>query len=365
MKKIGIVGIGVISGIYLENITKLFKEIEIVAVCDLIKEKAEKAKKEYNIPKIYNTMEEMFNDKEIDIILNLTRPYEHFEVTKGALLAGKHVYTEKPLGATLEEGDKLVDIAKEKNLLICGAPDTFLGAGIQTCRKIIESGLIGEVVGASAFMVCRGHETWHADPEFYYKFGGGPMMDMGPYYLSALVNLVGNIKSVSGMSKITFPKRTITSQPLSGTVINVDVPTTVNGLMRFENGAIGTIFTTFDVHSAEVPRIEIYGSHGTLSVPDPNTFEGPIKLYRPEKGEFLEIPLMFSYDGNSRGLGLADMAKALECGRNPRANMSLIHHVLEAMTSFQYSSEQRKEIDLKTKYEKEVIMSIPEIKGVL
>ena len=185
--KIGIVGIGVISGIYLENITKLFKEIEVTAVCDLVKERAQKAAADYNIPKIYDAMEELFADIDIDIVLNLTRPYEHYDVTYGALMAGKHVYSEKPLGAALDEGKKLTALAKEKGLLIGGAPDTFLGAGIQTCRKLIDDGFIGTPVGASAFMVCRGHETWHSDPAFYYKFGGGPMLDMGHTILLLLL----------------------------------------------------------------------------------------------------------------------------------------------------------------------------------
>lgn len=344
--KIGIVGIGVISGIYLKNITARFKNLEIRAVCDLIWSKAEKAALEYHIPIIYDTMEELFADPQIDIVLNLTRPYEHYAVTYGALMAGKHVYSEKPLGASLQEGKELTALAREKGLMIAGAPDTFLGAGIQTCKKLIESGFIGTPIGASAFMVCRGHESWHEDPEFYYKYGGGPMFDMGPYYLTALVNLIGAVKHVSGMAKITFPKRTITSQPLNGTVIQVDVPTYITGMMQFENDAIGTIFTTFDVYTAEVPRIEIYGSAGTLSVPDPNTFGGPVRLYRPESGEFKEIPLLFDYADNSRGLGLSEMADALISGRLPKTHMSQTFHVLEIMDGITRSAEEHHEIEI-------------------
>lgn len=350
--KIGIVGIGVISGIYLKNITTRFKNLEIAAVCDLVRSKAEKAAEDYKIPKIYDTMEELFADPEIEIVLNLTRPYEHFDVTLGALKAGKHVYSEKPLGASLEEGTKLVSLAKEKGLTIAGAPDTFLGAGIQTCQKLIDDGFIGTPLGASAFMVCRGHETWHEDPEFYYKYGGGPMFDMGPYYLTALINLLGGVESVSGMTKISFPQRTITSQPLCGTVIDVDVPTYITGMMRFNSGAIGTIFTTFDVYTAQVPRIEIYGSAGTLSVPDPNTFGGPVNLYRPESGEFKEIPLLFGNADNSRGLGLSEMAESLKAGRKPRTDMTQTFHVLEIMSSFTQSSEEKREISLTSHYER-------------
>ena len=363
--KIGIVGIGSISSIYLENITNVFREIEIIGVCDLIREKAEKAVEKYNIPKLYEDMYELFNDEEVDIVLNLTRPYEHFEVTKAALESGKHVYSEKPLGATLEEGTALVELANTKELLIGGAPDTFLGAGLQTCRKLIDSGFIGKPLGASAFMVCRGHETWHPDPEFYYKFGGGPMMDMGPYYVTALVSLLGEVNTVTGMCKSSFKNRTITSEPKYGDVIDVDVNTYVTGIMEFNSGVIGTIFTTFDAYCAEVPRIEIYGTEGTLSVPDPNGFSGPVRLYRPSEGQFKEIPLTHDYSENSRALGLADMAKAILSGRDIRANSNLTYHVLEILTSFDKSSEEKKHLTINSSVERPEPMKSGLMKGIL
>ncbi|MDL2301990.1 Gfo/Idh/MocA family oxidoreductase [Lachnospiraceae bacterium OttesenSCG-928-D06] len=365
MIKIGMVGVGAISGIYLDNITKMFKEIELLAVCDLVKEKAEKAVEEYKIPKIYDTMEELFADEEIDIVLNLTRPYEHFDVTKAALLAGKHVYSEKPLAATLEEGKALVELANEKELMLGGAPDTFMGAGIQTCRKLIEDGFIGTPVGAAAFMICRGHESWHPDPEFYYKHGGGPMMDMGPYYLTAMVNLLGRIQGVTGVAKKSFNQRTITSQPHAGTVVDVDVSTYVTGILDFENGATGTLFTTFDVHNNGQARFEIYGSEGTLMVPDPNTFGGPIMLLRQEEKEYKEIPLLFDYADNSRGLGLADMAKAIEEKRFMRAGCEQTLHVLEVMTAFERSSESKAYEAIESAYTIQPIMKRSAVKGVL
>lgn len=365
MVKIGMVGVGAISGIYLKNFTQVFKEVELVAVCDLIREKAEKAQSEYNIPKLYDTMFELFADEEIDIVLNLTRPYEHFEVSSEALKAGKHVYSEKPLAATLEEGLELVRLAQEKNLMLGGAPDTFLGAGIQTCRKLIDDGFIGEPVGAAAFMICRGHESWHPDPEFYYKHGGGPMMDMGPYYLTALTNLLGGIKSITGVAKTSFAQRMITSQPKAGTIVDVEVPTYVTGIMEFDNGATGTLFTTFDVHNRGQARFEIYGSEGTLLVPDPNTFGGPIYLLRQEENDYKEIPLMFDYAQNSRGLGLADMAKALETGRFYRASYKQTLHVLEAMTAFKTSSDKRTAVDLTTRFSKEEPMRLNPMTGII
>ena len=260
--KVAFIGVGAISGIYLENLTKTFQDVEILGVCDLIRERAEKAVEQYSIPKLYETMYDAFADPEVDVILNLTRPYEHFDVSKEALKAGKHVYSEKPLAATLEEGRILTELAQEKGLMLGGAPDTYLGAGIQTCRKLIDDGFIGEPVGAAAFMICRGHETWHPDPEFYYKHGGGPLMDMGPYYLTALINLLGGVSAVTGAARKSFPQRIITSQPKSGQVIDVDVPTYTTGILHFESGAIGTIFTTFDVYYETQARLEIYGSKG-------------------------------------------------------------------------------------------------------
>jgi len=352
MKKIGFVGCGDISGIYLKNLTNMFDDLEIIGVCDLIRERAEKASNSYGIKKIYKDMHELFADPEVDIVLNITRPYEHLDVSVAALEAGKHVYSEKPLGASLEEARKIRDLAVAKKLYVGGAPDTFLGAGLQTCRKLLDDGVIGDIFGASAYMVCRGHESWHPDPEFYYKYGGGPMLDMGPYYLTALVSLLGPVKTITGMSKISMSERLITSQPFHGTKIKVDVSTYVTGTMQFGNGAIGTIFTTFDVHKAQVPRIEIYGSEGTLCVPDPNYFGGPVRLFKGKTDDFEEMPLQFGYSENSRGLGLSDMAKAIEEGRSARANVDLLYHIVEIMTGFERASTERRFIDLESTVER-------------
>lgn len=350
--KIAIIGLGDISEIYLENITNIFTEIEIIGVCDLINERAKQVEEKYQIPKTYDRMEDAFNDSQVEIVLNLTRPTEHFKVTKAALESGKHVYSEKPLAATFEEGKRLDSLAKERNLLLGAAPDTFLGAGIETCRKLIDDGFIGDPIGASASMICRGHEGWHPDPEFYYKNGGGPMMDMGPYYITALVNLLGGVSGLTGIAKTSFKQRTITSEPLKGTIVDVEVPTYTSGIMNFDNGSVGMIFTTFDVHYDKQAKFEIYGSKGTLILPDPNTFGGPVKLLRAEDGEYREMPLMFDYSDNSRGLGLAGMAKALKTGTSYRANSDLALHVLEILSSFEKSSDQGKHITLETKYSK-------------
>ncbi len=368
MKQVGIaiIGVGDISGIYLQNISGLFRELRLVGVCDLVREKAERAKLEHPEIKIYETMHDAYADPEVELVLNLTRPYEHYEVTKAALLAGKHVYTEKPLAATLEEARELVGLAEAEGLLIGGAPDTFLGAGIQTCRKLIDDGFIGEPVAAAAFMLCPGHESWHPDPAFYYQHGGGPMMDMGPYYVTALVNLLGRVSGVTARTKTSFPTRLITSQPKFGTVVDVEVPTHLTGILDFDSGVVATLTTSFDVHYDTQARFEIYGSEGTLIVPDPNTFGGPIKLLRPEEGRYVEMPLLFDYKENSRALGLADLAKSIrKPDRKSRTSAESLLHTMDIMTAFGRSSEAEARVELDTAFERERPMVKADLAGIL
>jgi len=362
---IGIVGCGDISGIYLTNLTTKFANIKVVGVCDLVDERAENAAKKYNIPRKYKDMHELFADPAVDIVLNLTRPYEHHGVSMAAIAAGKHVYSEKPLGVTLEEGIEIRDAAAKKGVVLGGAPDTWLGAGFQTCRKLIDDGYIGDVVAATACFAYPGHESWHPDPEFYYAFGGGPVFDMGPYYISALVSMFGPIASVSAMTKKTYPTRMITSEAKYGNIINVEIDTHSASILRFENGAIATMLNSFDVQAQNLPIMEIYGTKGTISAPDPNTFDGPIKLFRKEQPEFLTMPLTFGYKENSRGLGVADMAKAIETGRKPRAGIDIYFHVLEVMSGIAESSAQKKEIDIKSTVRRADPMLTDLLPGVL
>jgi predicted dehydrogenase len=363
--RIGIVGCGYISDIYLKNLTNLFREVEVTHVCDVIEEKARKAAKVYSVESYSTKMEELFDDPNVDMVLNLGRTFEHYEITKAAILAGKPVYSEKPLGITFEEGKELIELAKEKGVPIGCAPDTFLGSSFQTCRKVIEGGMIGEVLGASAFMVCPGHESWHPNPDFYYKLGGGPLLDMGPYYLTVLVNLLGGVKRVTGMAKKSFLKRKISSQPRFGDIIDVEVDTYVNGIVEFQNGAIGSIFTTFDVHNSQTPHIEIYGSEGTLELPDPDCFGGEIKLFRKETNSYSTIPAMFPYTENCRGLGVADMAKSIKTGREIRANGNQALHVLEVMCGIIRSSEEKRFIDIESEYSKPKRMISTNTIGIL
>ena len=335
---IGIIGCGKISGIYLENLIRKLGNTSVVACADLLAERAQAAAAEYKVAKAC-TVDELLRDPGVEIVLNLTMPKVHAEVSLAALAAGKHVYLEKPLAVSRAEGARVLDAARRQRWRLGGAPDTFLGGGIQTCRKLIDDGWIGQPIGATAFMTTPGHERWHPDPEFHYKPGGGPMLDMGPYYLTALVTLLGPIARVTGSAKATYDERTITSEPKYGQKIKVEVPTHVAGVLDFASGAVGMILTTFDVWGAHLPWIEVYGTTGSLSVPDPNTFGGPILLLRKNEKEWHEVPLAFGYAENSRGLGVADMADAIATGRPHRASGELMYHVLDVMEGLHDASE--------------------------
>lgn len=361
--KVGVVGCGNICGIYFKN-GEVFDILDIAACADLLPERAAARAEEFAIPKACS-VDELMADPDIDIVLNLTIPNAHAEVAFKAIDSGKSVYNEKPLAITREDGRKMLKSAEEKGVRVGCAPDTFMGAGIQTCRKLIEDGWIGKPVAATAFMMCHGHEGWHPDPEFYYKVGGGPMFDMGPYYLTALVNLVGPVKRVTGSAQITFPERTITSAPKFGTTIKVDTPTHVAGIMDFANGAVATIITSFDVWAANLPRIEIYGSEGTLCVPDPNGFGGSVKVRRMGDSDWREMPLSHIYADNSRGIGVADMAYGLQSGRKHRANGDLAFHVLDIMHAFHDASSQGKHIQLESTCEKPAPLPMGLRKGLL
>lgn len=356
MLNVGMVGVGCISGIYLENITKVFKDVKLVAVCDLIRERAEKAQRDYNVPKLYDTMEELFADPEIDIVLNLTRPYQHYAVSKGALLAGKHVYSEKPLGADLDEGIELVKLAEEKGLFIGGAPDTFMGAGIQTCRKLIDEGRVGDIIGGRCAMVHHGVESWHPDPDFYYQRGGGPLYDMGPYYITALINMIGEIKEVYSKNITSYPERVITAEPHVGEIIKVNVPTHIETLLTFANGATVSLLTSFDIWGTRQTNIELYGTKGTIYVPDPNLFTGDVVVLNGDPWKEESIPVCFDYPENSRALGLDDMAVAIESGRNGRTTCKQTFHVLEAIAGAFKSAENGMPYKMTSHFEREAPM---------
>lgn len=333
--KAGIIGCGNISAIYLKN-GKMFDNYEVVACADLDLSRAQAKAEEHGI-RAY-TVDQILADPDIQLIINLTIPLAHAEICLKALEAGKHVYVEKPFAASREDGERILALAEEKGLLAGGAPDTFLGGGIQTCRKLIDDGWIGTPIAASAFMLGGGHESWHPDPGFYYDIGGGPMFDMGPYYLTALVSLFGPIHRVTGSARITHKERTITSKPKYGQKIEVKTPTHIAGVLDFDCGLVATLVTSFDVPAgSNLPNIEVYGTLGSLRVPDPNTFGGPVYI-RKRGTDWMEVPLTHGYTEHDRGVGVADMAEAIHTGRKHRANGQLANHVLEAMHGFHDAS---------------------------
>lgn len=339
--KVGVVGCGAICHQYFKHATH-YAVLDMAACADMMPDKAQAVAAQYGIPRVLS-VDELLADPEIEMVLNLTIPKAHAPIALRAIERGKHHYAEKPFGVTREEGQAILAAAKKTGVRTGCAPDTFFGAGHQTARKLIDDGAIGQPLVATAFMMGRGHESWHPNPEFYYEPGGGPMLDMGPYYLTALVNMLGPISAVNGMTGVMIPVRTITHGdgkgghgPKYGNTIEVKTPDHVTGCIKFKCGAIGTIITSFatahSVHDGRNP-ITIHGSEGTLRVPDPNGFDGKVHLRKLAEPEWQEIPHTHTL-GLGRAAGLADLAQAIRTGRPHRASGELAFNVLDAMIGF-------------------------------
>ena len=341
--KVGLIGCGTISPQYLRNLPA-YPGVEVAACSDIDMDRARSRAEEFGVP-VACTVDELLADPEIGIVVNLTLPATHVEVSLAAIASGKHVYSEKPLAVERDGGDAILREARGAGVMAGCAPDTFLGAGIQTCRRLIDDGRIGRPVAAMASFLGHGHEHWHPAPAFYYQVGGGPMFDMGPYYLTTLVALLGPVRRVSGSHGRAFDRRLITSEPLNGATIDVEVATHVAGVLDFQNGAIGTIVTSFDVWDSGIPWMEVYGTEGTLSVPNPNTFRGPVRLQR-RRGEWEEVPL--DHPEGGRGIGVAEMADALRNGRRSRVDAAMANHVLDVMHAVHESSDDGRHIELRT-----------------
>jgi predicted dehydrogenase len=333
--KVGLIGCGNIAPQYVWG-CRGFEVLDVVACADRVPEAAATLAEAHGLRAL--TVDALLAEPEIEIVVNLTVPAAHAEVSLAIIAAGKHVYSEKPLAVSLADGQRILEAAEARGVRVGCAPDTFLGGGLQTCRQLIDAGAIGEPVGATAFVTSRGPESWHPNPAFFYAPGAGPMFDMGPYYLTALVHLLGPIARVTGSARASFPERVATSEARRGERIPVETPTLYAGVLDFAAGPVGTLLITFDVWAADLPRIEIYGSEGTLSAPDPNHFGGPVRLFRGAAGAWEEMPLTFPADVG-RGIGVADLAYALREGRPQRADGALAYHVLEAMHAFERASD--------------------------
>lgn len=347
---IGIVGAGVISEIYLKNCSGVFDNIRAVGIADVVPERAQARADEFGVEAL--TVDELIAHPEVEIVVNLTIPAAHAEVAKKALEAGKSAYNEKPLAITREDAEELVTLAKEKGLLVGGAPDTFLGGGLQTCRKAIDDGRIGTPVAASAHFLGRGMEMWHPDPYFFFQPGAGPLFDVGPYYITALTSMLGPVQSVVGFGRASFPERTVTAEgPKQGTKIPVNTQTHIAASLQFESGVIGSLMASFDVWETDDRRtiLTIYGSEGTLHLPDPNIFGGTVTLVHEHTRETEELPLTHGNTENSRGIGVSDMARALREGGDPmRASGEMAAHVVDIMTSVLEAADTGKRVDLET-----------------
>jgi predicted dehydrogenase len=331
--RVGLVGCGKISEAYL---TAGYPNVTYVACADLDEDRAKATAEAFGLQPL--TVSALVSHGEIEVVCNLTVPRAHAEISSAALRHGKHVYLEKPLGLHREEGANLLRLADDGGLTIGCAPDTFLGAGLQTCRRLIDEGRIGEPIAAMANMVNHGHEHWHPDPAFYYQPGGGPLFDMGPYYLTALVTLLGPISRVAGVSTGAGVDRRIRFGPRANEVLPVDVPTHTTGLLEFTNGTVGTLVTSFDVWRSALPRLEIHGTEASLSLPDPNTFGGPVRLFPAGAPEWEEVPAD-GFDVQRRGIGLSNLAGSLRDMDVNRASGRLAYHVLDVMVSLIESSE--------------------------
>ena len=347
--KIGVIGCGTISAAYFRA-ARAFPVLNMVACADLNPQAAAKAAEDWNVEAL--SVDELLTRDDIDIVLNLTIPQAHAEVTLAALNAGKHVHLEKPLALSRAEGEAVLERARATGLRVSCAPDTFLGAGLQTCRGLVDNGELGRVVAGTAFMMNPGHERWHPNPGFYYLRGGGPLFDMGPYYLTALVHLLGPVGRVSASAATSYPTRTVTSEARRGEVLPVEVPTHVAGVLEFASGAVVTLVMSFDVHHHTNHPIELHGERGSLQAPDPNTFGGPVRLREAGAEGWREQPLVNGYTDNMRGVGLADLALALRENRPHRCHSELAFHVLDVMQALHESSERGRHVTIESRCER-------------
>ena len=337
--RVGVVGAGKISEQYSVNLARL-PQLALTAVADLDTGRAEALAAQHEGARAL-PLQQLLESDDVDVVLNLTIPAAHAEVALAAVAAGKHVYGEKPLTATTAEGRAVLEAARAAGVRIASAPDTVLGTGVQTARAAVEAGLVGTPHAATATFVAPGHELWHPSPEFYYAPGGGPLLDMGPYYMTSLVHLLGPVTRVTGLASAPRSTRTVASGPKAGLEFPVTTPSHVTGLLQHRDGALTTVVMSFDVWGSRAPRLEVHGPQGSISVPDPNHFEGSVEICSPEvagldqwgRAAWKELEPSAGYVGAGRGEGLADLALALGAGTAHRASGEVALHVLDVMES--------------------------------
>lgn len=348
---VGVLGCGTVSDAYLRA-DERFNAYDVVACADIDLDRAEAKADEYGLTA--HDPAGLLSDDEVELVVNLTPPSVHAETCRQALAAGKHVYVEKPLATTLADADAVLRQAAASGRLVGAAPDTVLGAGLQTGRSVIDAGRVGEPVGATAVCVSGGHEAWHPDPDLYYAEGGGPLFDMGPYYVTALVSWFGPATRVTGSVSRAADERTITSEPRRGERIEVDVPTHETAVIDFADGPIASLVTSFDAPGKSTlpsPAFEVYGTEATLAAPDPNRFTGPVRLRRADEDGVNEIPLTHEYTAG-RGIGVADLAYAIRTEWRHRTNGDIARHVFEILAGVRAASGTDEHVQLEPRVER-------------
>jgi predicted dehydrogenase len=371
---VGIIGCGNISTAYLK-LAPMFKSLRLVAVADINMANAQAQAAAFNVRA--DTVDQILAASDVDVIVNLTVPGVHYQVTKQILMAGKHAYSEKPLVLSLDEGKDLRDLAASKGLRIGSAPDTFLGGAHQLARATIDEGKVGRIIGGTCHIMGHGMEHWHPNPDFFYQPGGGPILDMGPYYITNLVQLIGPVKSVAALANATFSERTISNGPRNGEVLPVLTPTNIHALLEFANGATVTLGASWDVWKHRHANMELYGTEGSLFVPDPNFFGGTVEMTHAG-GDIVDVaPVdhpfgrtnMTDNSGNARAnyraAGLADMATAIDEGREHRCSIDLAVHVVDVMTSILKSGAEQRFMTLSTTCAQPAALSPSEAQALL
>lgn len=352
--RVGIIGCGAISAQYLKTFAQL-DTVQLVAVADLDPQRASTVAREQHVRPL--DVDSLLVDPEVDLVLNLTIPAAHAEIALRAIAAGKNVYNEKPLAATLAEARTVINAAAKAGVVVGCAPDTVLGTGIQTARCAIDDGLIGSPIAATATMVTPGHERWHPNPDFYYQPGGGPLLDMGPYYVTALITLLGPVRSVIGAANHSRATRTIGSGPRAGENIPVDIDTHVTGVLIHESGVLSTLMMSFDAVATHSSKIEIHGTVGSLAVPDPNHFDGEVQLFTLGGTQWTTLPVSAGYRNSGRGYGIVDLA-ATPVGKVPRASGELAFHALDIMESLLNSAQSGRSVDVASRCERPVAVPL-------
>ena len=366
---VGIIGCGNISSAYL-RLAPLFRGLEMRAVADLNMDTARARAEEFGLKA--RSVADLLGADDIDVVVNLTIPEAHFEVTRSILYAGKHAYSEKPLVLTLQEGEVLRALANARGLRVGSAPDTFLGGAHQLARRVLDDGAVGRIISGTAHVMSRGMEHWHPNPDFFFKPGAGPMLDIGPYYVTNLIQLLGPVVRVAALTNAAFDERRITSAPRAGEIVSVETPTNIHALLDFAGGATVTLSTSWDVTAHRHGPMELYGTEGTLFLPDPNFFGGTVELGVPgadiKPVDIWEHPFGIpNHDGraNYRVAGLAEMAAALVEARPHRCSLDLALHAVDVMTSVLRSGEEGAFVALSTTCDRPALLGPEEARSLL